>query len=684
MAKLLFTFLLVATTVCTQAQNVGIGTTSPAASAALEISSNNKGLLIPRTSATGRTAIASPAKGLMLYDSTYGGFYYYDGGRWLSMADKNYDSATIDYSSQPLASHNLPVSTTGFSQIIPDTVNSGYIYDNGGPAGDYTANTYSGVTIFSDDSTLGFKIEVEQMNAEFGYDSLFIITRYDNTEDTLARLTGTQTGTYYEDISRHHGSFTTKTIRIRFKANHINQLSGFKIKWGRIKSGNIIQTTTPPYGWHLDYNKKAAMGGQQLFNNWHTDSVGYISFSYGFGNKAKGNYATSLGFKATATGNYSTAMGASTVANGDYSTAMGNGTKAYADYSTAMGKGTIANGDYSTAMGLFTTANGSVSTAMGSGTVANGSTSTAMGSSTVANGSSSTAMGFLTVANGDNSTAMGHSTEANRSYSTAMGFHTIANIIGSTVIGKYNDSISSRTAGTTNAALLIVGNGDNNSNRSNALVVFENGRVAIGNNRTPVNPLHVTGGSGVTLSDLSGYMTLGSVDITNLVMDNNEIQVRNNGAASDLYLQNKGGNVGIGNTGTPGYQLELSTNSAAKPGSSSWTIPSDSRLKENVKPFNDGLQQLLKIKPVTYNYNQQSGCDTKPVYVGIIAQELKQIAPYMVSTAKKNGSDYLNVDNGAMTYMLINAVKEQQKIIEELKKIAEEFKNRIELLEGRK
>lgn len=49
-----------------------------------------------------------------------------------------------------------------------------------------------------------------------------------------------------------------------------------------------------------------------------------------------------------------------------------------------------------------------------------------------------------------------------------------------------------------------------------------------------------------------------------------------------------------------------------------------------------------------------------------------------------NSSDYLNVDNGAMTYMLINAVKEQQKIIEELKKIAEEFKNRIELLEGRK
>ena len=105
------------------------------------------------------------------------------------------------------------------------------------------------------------------------------------------------------------------------------------------------------------------------------------------------------------------------------------------------------------------------------------------------------------------------------------------------------------------------------------------------------------------------------------------------------------------------------------------------RLKQNVEPYKDGLSSLLKIKPVWYNYNQLSGYDVTKKYVGVLAQDLQQVSPYMVaeSSVKKapDGSSYLQVDNSAMTYMLINAVKEQQQIIEALKK-------RIEVLEGRK
>ena len=50
-------------------QSIGIGTTSPNSSAALDISNTGKGLLIPRITSTGITAIANPAKGLMVYDS---------------------------------------------------------------------------------------------------------------------------------------------------------------------------------------------------------------------------------------------------------------------------------------------------------------------------------------------------------------------------------------------------------------------------------------------------------------------------------------------------------------------------------------------------------------------------------------------------------------------------------------
>ena len=50
-------------------QNIGIGTSSPNASAQLDISSSSRGLLIPRMTAAGIVNIASPAKGLMVYDT---------------------------------------------------------------------------------------------------------------------------------------------------------------------------------------------------------------------------------------------------------------------------------------------------------------------------------------------------------------------------------------------------------------------------------------------------------------------------------------------------------------------------------------------------------------------------------------------------------------------------------------
>lgn len=65
------------------AQNsVGIGTTSPNTSAALDISSTTKGLLIPRMTTAQRNAIVSPAAGLMVFDSNTNSFWYYSNNVW--------------------------------------------------------------------------------------------------------------------------------------------------------------------------------------------------------------------------------------------------------------------------------------------------------------------------------------------------------------------------------------------------------------------------------------------------------------------------------------------------------------------------------------------------------------------------------------------------------------------------
>ncbi|RTQ53408.1 hypothetical protein EJV47_01310 [Hymenobacter gummosus] len=66
---------------------VGIGTATPHASAILDVSSTTQGLLTPRLTLAQRTAIASPATGLLLYqtDGT-AGFYFYDGAAWTALS----------------------------------------------------------------------------------------------------------------------------------------------------------------------------------------------------------------------------------------------------------------------------------------------------------------------------------------------------------------------------------------------------------------------------------------------------------------------------------------------------------------------------------------------------------------------------------------------------------------------
>ncbi len=177
------------------------------------------------------------------------------------------------------------------------------------------------------------------------------------------------------------------------------------------------------------------------------------------------------------------------------------------------------------------------------------------------------------------------------------------------------------------------------------------------------------------------------------------------GGGSRMVIQDATGFVGIGNI-TP--TALLSVNGAAnKPGGGSWTVFSDQRLKDRVNEYKDGLQELMKINPIKYHYNKESGYDTKPEYVGVIAQDLQKVAPYMVSEftkpvekkeplkEDKNSSTgyesintnelekrtYLQVDNSAMTYMLVNAVKELKMETDSKDKTIADLQTRLTRLE---
>jgi hypothetical protein len=91
MKKVFFLSFLIVNSlwVTAQSQSVSIGTTTPDASAILDLSSPEKGLLIPRMTMSKRDAIASPAKGLIVYVIDDGSFYIYNGAwRRLTPADE--------------------------------------------------------------------------------------------------------------------------------------------------------------------------------------------------------------------------------------------------------------------------------------------------------------------------------------------------------------------------------------------------------------------------------------------------------------------------------------------------------------------------------------------------------------------------------------------------------------------
>ena len=97
--KQIFTLLAAVVLTATTYAQVGIDTTTPDASSALDITSTTKGLLIPRMTNAQRKAISNPAAGLQVFvtDLDGGRFMFYDGTEWgtLSFTEKRPDAPTI-------------------------------------------------------------------------------------------------------------------------------------------------------------------------------------------------------------------------------------------------------------------------------------------------------------------------------------------------------------------------------------------------------------------------------------------------------------------------------------------------------------------------------------------------------------------------------------------------------------
>lgn len=333
---------------------------------------------------------------------------------------------------------------------------------------------------------------------------------------------------------------------------------------------------------------------------------------------------------------------------GLYSFASGLNTRAQGYGATAMGRDTEATNSYAMATGYFTNADGQYSTAMGF--------------NTDAFGLGSTALGYSTDAEQNYTFAAGHTAEAQAIYSTAIGRFVRAQSYASVAVGSYNVGGGSATAWSGSSPIFEIGNGTSNTARSNAVTVLKNGRVGIGT-AYPSSDLHVIGtvriGSQETVVDGGTFR-----------LDFNATLRPATNATRALGDSNKRWSTVYATNGT------INT--------------SDRRDKENIRSLSYGINEIMKLKPVSFYWKNDKESGKK---IGLIAQDLQKVINEVVvdkewKTDEETGRrssmpvNRLGVYYSDLIPVLIKGMQEQQEEINTMKKQLVVQSNKLESMKN--
>lgn len=224
-----------------------------------------------------------------------------------------------------------------------------------------------------------------------------------------------------------------------------------------------------------------------------------------------------------------------------------------------------------------------------------------------------------------------------------------------------------------------------------SFVVDATGNVGIGTTAAERH-LHVRGAAEVQAlfeNPSTSASQFAYVDIESNATSAGESIIRFKTPDGTSYINSKGsattmtfssGNVGIANT-APADKLWVQGGISATGDITS--SASDKRLKENRKPISNAVEKVLKLKGITYdwidNISEVTGTEWNHTekQAGLIAQDVQKVLPEAVSIApfdkdgegkSVSGKDYLTIDYARVVPLLVNAIKEQQVQIEELKK----------------
>lgn len=181
--------------------------------------------------------------------------------------------------------------------------------------------------------------------------------------------------------------------------------------------------------------------------------------------------------------------------------------------------------------------------------------------------------------------------------------------------------------------------------------------------------LRLSAGGGTNVSTQSSIDISGGSDNADM---NNTIVLRTSG--TERFRINSSGNVGIG-TASPSVRLQVAGDIIANSVAGS----SDARFKKNITPITNPLQKVMQLQGVTFDWKTKEFSERlfpEKRSLGFIAQEVEQVIPEVVQT-ENNAEGYKSVQYDKVVALLVEAIKEQQKQIEQLQQKVKELTEKV-------
>lgn len=366
-------FLLQLCSQLSVAQSVAINTDGSVADATaiLDVKSSAKGLLIPRLSTTQRTAIASPATGLLVFDTDFNAFCFFDGTAWkkLDAAGNNW---SITGNSGTSATTHFIGTTDGVDAVLKTNNTERMRWLN-------TVNGSNAIAVISTGDltvngiTLGRGPGNVVSNTATGADALFT-----NTSGSNNTATGAQ-AMYYNTSGSYNTAYGFQALASNTTASQNTALGHFSLYTNSTGYANTAVGLSSQFSSTSGYGN-TSIGANAMFHN----NTGYDNTAMGVGSlgtNTGGNNNVAAGrisMNYNTTGMYNAAIGSVALADnttGNYNTAIG---------SYGLTGNTI--GSYNTTLGYYATVSQSDltnATAIGNGAVVNANDKVVIGNSSV-------------------------------------------------------------------------------------------------------------------------------------------------------------------------------------------------------------------------------------------------------------------------------------------------------------